>query len=113
MIHSYRIDPVTPCSFETRRVRPIRNHYRDRGVAFLGINVFDERQDAQGYAQEFGLSYPNATDPSGAVAIEYGLAGVPEKFLIGRDGRLLRRFVGPMSEDTLRRLLDEQLAAGG
>jgi cytochrome c biogenesis protein CcmG/thiol:disulfide interchange protein DsbE len=102
-----------PCRDEAPGMERVWRDYRDRGVAFLGINVFDERQDALAYAQELGLSYPSATDPGGAVAIEYGLAGVPEKFLIGRDGRLLRRFVGPMSEATLRHLLDEQLAAGG
>jgi cytochrome c biogenesis protein CcmG/thiol:disulfide interchange protein DsbE len=102
-----------PCRDEAPGMERVWRSYGPRGVAFLGINVFDERQDALGYVQEFGLSYPNATDPNSQVAVEYGLAGVPEKFLISRDGQLVRRFVGPMSEDTLRRLLDEQLASGG
>jgi cytochrome c biogenesis protein CcmG/thiol:disulfide interchange protein DsbE len=102
-----------PCRDEAPGMERVWLAYGPRGVAFLGINVFDERQDALGYVQEFGLSYPNATDPNSAVAVEYGLAGVPEKFLISRDGHLVRRFVGPMSEDTLRRLLDEQLASPG
>ena len=102
-----------PCRDEAPGLERVWRDYQGRGVAFLGINVLDQPNDALGYTREFGLSYPNATDPGGQVAIEYGLAGVPEKFLIGRDGRLLRRFVGPMAEATLRQVLDAALAAGG
>ncbi len=98
-----------PCRDEAAGLERVWKEYRERDVAFLGVNVFDDREAALAYVKEFGLTYPNAPDPTGEVAIEYGLAGVPEKFLIGRDGQLIRRFVGPMTEETLRRLLDDQL----
>jgi cytochrome c biogenesis protein CcmG, thiol:disulfide interchange protein DsbE len=98
-----------PCRDEAPGLERVWKQYQERGVSFLGVNVFDDREAALAYVKEYGLTYPNAPDPTGEVAIEYGLAGVPEKFLIGRDGQLIRRFVGPMSEDTLRRLLDDQL----
>jgi cytochrome c biogenesis protein CcmG/thiol:disulfide interchange protein DsbE len=102
-----------PCRDEAPALQRVYQNYHTRGVAFIGIDVFDQNDDALAYIRQFGLTYPTATDPGGEVAIEYGLAGVPEKFLIDKQGRLVRRFVGPMTEDTLRGLLDEQLAAQG
>lgn len=100
-----------PCRDEAPGLERVWEAYRDRGVVLLGINIFDEQKDALDYVRQFGLTYPNGTDPTGEVAIEYGLAGVPEKFLIDQNGQLVRRFIGPMAEDTLRSLLDQQLAA--
>ena len=43
-------------------------------------------------------------------AIDYGLYGVPETFFIGRDGRVARKHVGPVTRDVLVRTLDSLLA---
>ncbi len=99
-----------PCREEAPGLERVWNEYRERGVVFVGVNIFDDTDLALEYLREYRLSYPNGTDPSGEIPVEYGVSGVPEKFLIGRDGQLIRRFVGPMSEATLRRLLDAQLA---
>jgi len=101
-----------PCRDEAAGLERVWRDYRTRGVVFVGLNVFDDRQAGLDSLKEFGISYPNAIDARGEVAIEYGLAGVPEKFLVDRQGRLVRRFVGPMAEGTLRALLDEELARG-
>ena len=47
---------------------------------------------------------------SGVITIDYGVTGLPEKFFIGRDGVLLKKFVGPMRAGDLRTILDELLA---
>jgi cytochrome c biogenesis protein CcmG/thiol:disulfide interchange protein DsbE len=50
-------------------------------------------------------------DVKGGIAIDYGVKGIPEKFFIDRDGVVRRKFVGPMTEDKLRGILNELLAA--
>ena len=54
--------------------------------------------------------YREGADPRGTIAIEYGLTGVPEKHFIDRGGRVVRKFVGPLSEERLAAILDDVLA---
>ena len=44
---------------------------------------------------------------SGAVAVDYGMSGVPESYFVDRDGRLVRKWQGPLDEARLRSYLDE------
>ena len=54
-----------------------------------------------------GREYPNGLDSKGTIAIDYGLTGIPEKYIIDREGRLVRKFAGPMELDRLEALLIE------
>ena len=49
----------------------------------------------------------------GKAAITYGVRGVPEKFLIDREGRLVRKYMGPISGAQLESILNELLGQGG
>lgn len=100
-----------PCRQEAPEVQRTWTKYRDKGVVFVGINVFDNAGDARKFLDEYGISYPTGPDPKGAIAIEYGLTGVPEKFFITRDGRIAHKYVGPMTEAALSGILDKLLAS--
>ena len=62
------------------------------------------------HLQEYGVTYPNGLDVDGAITVDYGIAGIPEKVFIGPSGEALRKFVGPFDEGTLEQVLDEFLA---
>ena len=81
------------------------------GVAFVGIAVNDEDGPAKAFIRQFGKTYHLGSDVDGSVAVDYGLYGVPETFFIGRDGRILSRHIGPLSEADLERRIAE-LEAG-
>jgi len=98
-----------PCRSEAPTLERVWKEYRDRGVVFVGINVFDDENDARSFIREFGITYPNGPDP-GRLAVEYGVVGLPEKYLIDQDGRIVRKFAGPMRRETLTLFLDELLA---
>jgi cytochrome c biogenesis protein CcmG/thiol:disulfide interchange protein DsbE len=70
----------------------------------------DKPQDARAFIARYGITYPNGRD-TGRIAVEYGLVGVPEKFLVNKDGQLTRRIIGPVTETALAAALDEALAA--
>jgi cytochrome c biogenesis protein CcmG/thiol:disulfide interchange protein DsbE len=70
-------------------------------VRFLGVIYEDDPARAQAYLRTAGSAYPHLLDPSGKVAIEYGVAGVPESFVIDRDGTILHKQVGPFSPAAL------------
>jgi len=98
-----------PCRIEAEVLEKVWRAYKDRGVVFVGINVWDRERDAREFIQRFGVTYPIGPDPKGAIAVEYGVTGIPEKFFIDARGRIARKLVGPMNEERLSRQLDRML----
>jgi cytochrome c biogenesis protein CcmG/thiol:disulfide interchange protein DsbE len=58
-----------------------------------------------------GQSYPSVTDPESLTAIDYGLYGVPETFVIDPKGRVVYKNTGAIEDAKLRRVLDSLMAA--
>lgn len=98
-----------PCREEAPRLEAVWRAYRDRGVVVVGVNVQDAEPAARRFIEEFGLTFPNGPDAGGRVAIEYGVYGIPELFVVGREGRIAYKHVGAVSEATLARRIDEAL----
>ncbi len=70
------------------------------GVTVRGINYKDPSQDALAWLERFGNPYASiGVDSDGRVAIEWGVYGVPETFLIDGDGRIRYKHIGPLSAD--------------
>ena len=101
-----------PCRDEAPVLAQVYNEYRDLGVEFVGINLWDNAGDAELFVQQQGHNYPNGVDEGGKIAISYGVRGIPEKFFIDREGRIVRKFSGPMNADLLRQILDTLLLRG-
>lgn len=98
-----------PCREEARTLEAVSRAYRDRGVVFVGVNVWDAEGDARAFLREFGVTYPNGPDPTGGILIDYGVTGIPETYFIDRQGMLVRRWIGPLTDQQLRTLLEELL----
>lgn len=80
------------------------------GVPVLGIAYKDRPADALGFLQKHGNPYQKlGLDLPGRVAIDWGLYGVPETYLIDRDGIIRWRWAGPVTEDTARQQLQPLL----
>ena len=101
------------CRKEAPLLSQIHSEYRGKGVSFIGINVWDRESDATAYREAFGLTYPSGQDKEGVILLEYGIRGIPEKLILNKDGRLVRKLVGPSDIDTLRLVLDETLNSSG
>jgi cytochrome c biogenesis protein CcmG, thiol:disulfide interchange protein DsbE len=84
--------------------------YRDRGVLVIGVDIQDTVEAAQKFIRDFGLSFPNAPDPTGKVSVDYGTYGVPETFFIDRRGRIRARHVGALTDDVIRAHVERLLA---
>lgn len=100
-----------PCRAEAPLLERTWRAYRDRGVVFIGVNVWDSEQDARAFLREFDITYPNGPDTAGEIAIDYGLAGLPETFFVDRQGQIVRKWIGPFTDEALRAFLDEIVAA--
>jgi cytochrome c biogenesis protein CcmG/thiol:disulfide interchange protein DsbE len=86
-----------PCKDEAPVLASAWSKYRDTGVQFVGIAIWDKQDLAQAFARTEGASWTNGMDNDGTIAIDYGVYGVPESFFISRDGLLVDRYVGPFS----------------
>jgi cytochrome c biogenesis protein CcmG/thiol:disulfide interchange protein DsbE len=77
---------------------------RDGRIPMIGLNWRDERALALRWLAQLGDPYDSiAFDPDGRVAIDWGVYGAPETFLIGADGKVLHKQIGPMTLEIWRR----------
>jgi len=73
------------------------------GVRLFGIDYKDDTASARRFLGRHGNPYARVgVDPSGRVAIDLGVYGVPETYVIGGDGRVAYRHVGPLTEQAIR-----------
>jgi len=96
-----------PCRAEAPALEATWRRLRDQGVMFLGINTQDEEERARAFIAEFGLSFPNGRDPGGRVAIDYGVWGLPEAYVIDREGRITYKHVGALGRGVLTAKIEE------
>lgn len=75
---------------------------RDKTVPIHGLNYKDGPEAAARWLDSFGDPYTRTgADRDGRVAIDWGVYGVPETFVIGADGRIAHKQVGPVTEQSL------------
>lgn len=98
-----------PCEDEAPVLEATANRYRGR-VQFIGVDVQDTDADAQRFLRRHGVTYPNGRDVSGAISIAYGMSGVPETYFIRPDGRIQRKWAGPLNASQLEGFIGEILA---
>ncbi|MAG35824.1 MAG: hypothetical protein CL878_06230 [Dehalococcoidia bacterium] len=96
-----------PCREEAATLEQVWQSYRETDLLFVGVGVQDREAAARAFLDEFAITYPNGRDGDGRVSIDYGLMGVPEKFLINRQGEIVRKLIGPVPAAVLADLLDE------
>jgi len=78
----------------------------DKRFRVAGINYKDQPDNARRFLGRYGNPFvASGADPSGRAAIEWGVYGVPETFVVGRDGKIAYKLVGPISEDNLQKVL--------
>ncbi len=67
-------------------------------VPIYGLNYKDQRDDALAWLKRFGNPYvASGSDLEGRVAIDFGVYGAPETFLIDRQGRIRYKHIGPVT----------------
>jgi cytochrome c biogenesis protein CcmG/thiol:disulfide interchange protein DsbE len=100
-----------PCRAEAADLMEVYREYENAPVEFVGAAIWDAPGDVQAHLDRFNVTYPNGLDSRGKMAIDYGVRGIPEKYFLAVDGTVVRKYVGPISPDALRAILDELLAA--
>lgn len=85
---------------------------REGRIQMVGLNYKDEPENARRFLGALGNPYGIVgTDRTGRASIEWGVYGVPETFLIGRDGTVLTKHIGPFDAASARRFFEQAQAA--
>lgn len=101
-----------PCRAEHAELVAASSAYRDAGVAFIGVDYQDQRPSAVAFLDELGRGrgYRYVTDPGSRAALDFGVFGVPETYLLDRSGTVAAKITGPVTFTLLAAALDEVLA---
>ncbi|MDX8495675.1 DsbE family thiol:disulfide interchange protein [Mesorhizobium sp. VK22B] len=91
---------------------------QDRRFTLAALNYKDEPENARRFLGDLGNPYQAiGVDPAGRAAIDWGVYGVPETFVVGKDGKIAYKHVGPLTPESARDLLlpqiEKALAAPG
>jgi cytochrome c biogenesis protein CcmG/thiol:disulfide interchange protein DsbE len=89
------------CRVEHPALMQVWSRYRDQGVVVLGMDFDDANSAARSFASRLEIGYPVLSDPGDRTALAYGVTGPPETFLIGPDGTIEGRTIGPVGATAL------------
>ena len=95
-----------PCLVEHQHLMASAASYKSKGVAFLGVLYSDEEAKGKRFLKKHGSAYPTLVDSTQRMAIDYGVSGVPETFVIDKEGKIVKKFTGPVTKEDLSEVLD-------
>ena len=102
-----------PCHDEVAFLQQLA---QDPRIRLVGIDYKDQPDNARRFLNRYGNPFAaSGADENGRAAIEWGVYGVPETFVVGRDGRIAYKLVGPITphnfENVLKPEIEKALAA--
>jgi cytochrome c biogenesis protein CcmG/thiol:disulfide interchange protein DsbE len=85
-----------PCEEEAADLEAAWRIYAPRGdVVFLGVDYVDTETEAAVYLEKFDITYPNGPDLRTKISQAFRIRGVPETYIIGKDGKLAAFKISP------------------
>jgi peroxiredoxin len=102
-----------PCKEEMPSMQNLYSMLPQDKFKMLAILQNDKPESADSFAENLGITLPILYDTSNSVGPKYGLTGLPETFIIDKDGRLREKFIGPAQWDSpkfvqlIRKYIDE------
>src|SRR5215470_721525 len=79
-------------------------------IRVVSINYKDTADNARRFLSRYGNPFAaSGADVSGRTAIEWGVYGVPETFIVGRDGKIAYKLVGPLTPENLKHVVKPEI----
>lgn len=95
-----------PCRAEHGVLLGAAEQWGELGVRVVGVLYQDDPDAGRAFLDELGRGYPAVTDDGSAAAIEFGVFGVPETYVIDRDGTIAAVIRGQVTEPLLDRTIE-------
>lgn len=102
-----------PCKDEAPLLERAWQTYRARGLVVVGVNIQDFEREARRFVAATGTTFTNVRDGENLTYQAYGVTGVPETFFVDRQGRIVQKFPGAVTQwsswqDAIEQLLNAQ-----
>jgi len=96
-----------PCADEVPFLEKLS---KDKRIKLVGINYKDPPDNARRFLNRYGNPFVAVgVDASGRTSIDWGVYGVPETYLIGRDGTIAYKLVGPVTAENLVKVIEPEI----
>ncbi|MCK5341210.1 MAG: TlpA family protein disulfide reductase, partial [Desulfobulbaceae bacterium] len=100
-----------PCRQEMPAMETLNKSMTGRPFQMITILTNDDPTRARNFVDQLGGTFPVLIDPSSETAAHYGITGVPETFIIDRNGILREKYIGPRpwESDSARQMIENYL----
>lgn len=95
---------------EALRLQDFWERRDPQGIGMVGIVYQDDEEAAREFRDEFGLTFPQVIDPGGRTALDFGVFGIPETFVIDERGVVMAKLIGALGPETLDEVLADVTA---
>ena len=100
-----------PCKAEGPVLAKTYDKWKNRGVEFIGIAIWDSKEPVEQFIELNKINYVNGIDPDGRIFVDFGVSGIPEKFFVTPEGQIVRKIIGPNTSKTLDDILTDMTDA--
>ena len=95
----------SPCREEHQFIKKLSN---EPGIKLIGINYKDESKIAKKWLNEMGNPYSKVgVDKNGSIAIDWGLYGIPETYVVDKNGIVQYKYIGPITKKTYKKFYSQ------
>jgi cytochrome c biogenesis protein CcmG, thiol:disulfide interchange protein DsbE len=78
---------------------------KSQSIKLVGLNYKDNLDNAKKFINELGNPYSQIIiDKDGTLGVDFGAYGVPETFLINKDKKIIRKFIGPINNEIVKEI---------
>jgi len=103
-----------PCRMEIPDLIQLQKQYADKGFTLLGVALDDEGAAVvKPVAQKLGINYPVVIGNTKVAAVYGGIQALPTTFLVGRDGKILKTYIGARDKSEFQQDIQSALAKSG
>ena len=96
-----------PCEKEFPLMEKQYQNFKDQGVQILAVNIAQSDYEVKQYAEQKNLTFPIVIDKNKSVMEAYNIRPLPTTMLINPDGDIVKIITGEMSEEDIRRYMEE------
>jgi cytochrome c biogenesis protein CcmG, thiol:disulfide interchange protein DsbE len=100
-----------PCREEHASLEAFYRQWKPRGVEVVGLIYNDSDANARAFQKELGGDWPLLQDPGLRTALDYGVRGPPETFVVDAGGVVVLKFTGAVRPGALEQVMDDLAAA--
>ena len=91
-----------PCIEEMPVLERVQTDFGPQGVVVLALAADDDPEAVRAFVKEHPVTFDVLLDVGGEVGTRYGITGYPETFVVDREGRFQKQFIGPLPSDAGR-----------